>query len=469
MKITELANRFKTTRKTIRKIIDDKGESKRRPRSDVIILDEELILKTLKECQGWGERTYEILSAKGLEISYSAFMKKIREITKKQPKKFSTPVQDVPGAESQHDTSPYIVEVGTTKLSVQASLIYYRFSKAVYLKFYPSFTRFHMKCFFHEALMHFGHTPENCIIDNTHLAVLRGSGSNAVFVQEMVDFAKAYGFKWVAHEIKHSDRKAGVERGFWTTVTNFFPGRTFSSLEDLNKQAKEWSLKRFNKPNKNKIIPAERFEQEIPYMTTIMRGNHPPYISHTRIIDQEGYVLLKTNLYWVGIRRGMEVTVLEYANKVAIYNQRKIITEYELPPFETRQTKFNPKGVSVPYRPKKQTVPPFNEEKELRLLPFCNNYFDMALKELGPQQKYKMIRQVYYLSKKLTPDLFEKTITRALKYHIRDKNTLEKISIYLMNQENFILGDYLDSSEMTDEHWSNSPNLNQYHKEDDHE
>lgn len=467
MKITELANRFKTTRKTIRKIINDKGESTRQPRSDVVVLDEELVLNTLKECQGWGERTYEILSSKGLEISYSTFMKKVREITKKQPKKFSTPVQDVPGAESQHDTSPYILEIGTTKLSVQASLIYYRFSKAIYLKFYPSFTRFHMKCFFHEALMHFGHTPEKCIIDNTHLAVLRGTGANAVFVQEMIDFAKAYGFKWKAHELKHSDRKAGVERGFWTTVTNFFPGRTFSSLEDLNKQAKEWSLKRFNKPNKNKIIPAERFEQEIPYMKLVMKSIHPPYISHTRIIDQEGYVLLSTNLYWVGIRRGMEVTVLEYADKIVIYNQRKVITEYDRPPFGTRQNKYRPTGVSVPYRPKKNTVPPRNEEKELRELSFCNDYFDMAFKELGPQQRYKMIRQVYYLSKKLTQDLFEKTIMRALKYNIKDKTTLEKISIYLMNQENFILGDYVDTGEMTDEYWSISPDLNKYSKEDD--
>jgi hypothetical protein len=469
MRVTELANRFKTTRKTIKKIIDDKGESTRQPRSDIVSLDEELVLKTLKECQGWGERTYEILTSKGMNISYSSFMKKVREITKKQTKKFSTPVQDVPGAESQHDTSPYIVEVGTTKLSVQASLIYYRFSKAVYLKFYPSFTRFHMKCFFHEALMHFGYTPKKCIIDNTHLAVLRGTGANALFVQEMDDFAKAYGFEWLAHELKHSDRKAGVERGFWTTVTNFFPGRTFSSIEDLNNQAKEWSLKRFNKPNKNKIIPAERFEQEIPYMKTVLKGIHPPYISHTRIIDQEGYVLLRTNLYWVGIRRGMEVTLLEYANKVVIYNNRKLITEYALPLFGIKQTKFRPTGVSVPYRPKKTTVPPFSEEKELRLLPFCNDYFDMSLKELGPQQRYKMIRQVYYLSKKLTQDLFEKTIMRALKYNIKDKNTLEKISIYLMNQESFILGDYMDSSETTDEHWSNSPDLNKYYKEEEDE
>ena len=396
-------------------------------------------------------------------MSYSTFMKKVREITKKQSKSFSTPIEDVPGEEFQHDTSPYMVKIAESKLSVQASLIYYRFNKAVYLKFYSSFTRFHMKSFFHESLMHFGYVPGECIIDNTHLAVLRGTGANAIFVQEMNDFAKTYGFKWKAHELKHSDRKAGVERGFWTTVTNFFPGRTFSSLEDLNSQALEWSLKRFQKANKNKIIPAERFEQEIPYMNKVMKGLHPPYISHRRIIDQEGYILLRTNLYWVGIRRGMEVTVLEYTDKIVIYNQKKIITEYAIPPFGTRQRKFKPTGVSLPYRPKKTTVPPKDEEKELRAIQVCDEYFNMAFKELGPQQKYKMIRQVYYLSKKLSNELFEKTMSRALRYKIKDKNTLEKISIYLMNQENFILGDYLDTNDIKDGYWTDIPDFAHYY------
>jgi hypothetical protein len=50
----------------------------------------------------------------------------------------------------------------------------------------------------------------------------------------MEEFASRYGFQFVCHEVKHSDRKAGNERSFFTVETNFFPGRTFESLEDLN-------------------------------------------------------------------------------------------------------------------------------------------------------------------------------------------------------------------------------------------
>ena len=56
------------------------------------------------------------------------------------------------------------------------------------------FNRFAMKCFLHEALMFWGYAAKQCIIDNTNLARLRGSGKQAVIVPEMASFAERYGF-----------------------------------------------------------------------------------------------------------------------------------------------------------------------------------------------------------------------------------------------------------------------------------
>ena len=53
----------------------------------------------------------------------------------------------------------------------------------------------------------------------------------------MASFAERYGFQFRCHEIRHANRKAGNERSFWTVETNFLPGRTFDSLEDMNRQA----------------------------------------------------------------------------------------------------------------------------------------------------------------------------------------------------------------------------------------
>lgn len=79
-----------------------------------------------------------------------------------------------------------------------------------------------MKCFLHEALVYWGYAAGTCIIDNTNLARLRGTGKNAVIVPEMERFARQYRFKFVCHEKGHANRKAGNERGFYTVETNFF-------------------------------------------------------------------------------------------------------------------------------------------------------------------------------------------------------------------------------------------------------
>ena len=107
-----------------------------------------------------------------------------------------------------------------------------------------------------------GYAAETCIIDNTNLARLRGTGINAVIVPEMERFAKQYGFKFVCHEKGHANRKAGNERGFYTVETNFFPGRSFDGIEDMNQQAFSWATHRSaNRPTgKIRLIPSVAFE-----------------------------------------------------------------------------------------------------------------------------------------------------------------------------------------------------------------
>ncbi len=230
-------------------------------------------------------------------------MRRVRELgVGRSPDKRCGRVADVAGAEMQHDTSPYRLCIGGQWRWVVASLVYLRYSKMRYLKFYRSFNRFAMKCFFHEALMHFGYAAAVCIIDNTSLARLRGTGKNAVMVPEMEEFASRYGFQFVCHEVKHSDRKAGNERSFFTVETNFFPGRTFESLEDLNDQALQWATVRMPKRpmSKTRLIPAEAFEQEKPDLIALPPYIEPPYRVHERGTDQYGYAPVDGNYMGAG-------------------------------------------------------------------------------------------------------------------------------------------------------------------------
>ena len=85
-----------------------------------------------------------------------------------------------------------------------------------------------------------GGAPQRTMIDNTHVVVLRGSGTQMVPVPEMAAFAERMGFQFVAHEIGDANRSARVERPFHFIENNFLAGRTFASWQDLNSQARQW-------------------------------------------------------------------------------------------------------------------------------------------------------------------------------------------------------------------------------------
>jgi hypothetical protein len=116
-------------------------------------------------------------------------------------------VPDEPGLEMQHDTTVYQVELAGRRTKLAASLIYLRYSKRRYLRFYRAFDRFKMKCFLHQALTFWGYSARQRIIDNTNLARWRGTGSQALMVPEMEAFAREYGFIFRCHALKHPNRK----------------------------------------------------------------------------------------------------------------------------------------------------------------------------------------------------------------------------------------------------------------------
>jgi hypothetical protein len=444
--IAQLVKRFNVDRKTIKSIVNSQGEISFKKREDNIKLNENLLREVFLSCDGWARRTHEVLGEKGVKVGYSTLTRKIEKMgLNKQEEKRACKVPDVPGEESQQDTSPYTIDINSKKKRVVASQLYYRYSKRRYLKFYTSFTRFHMKCFFHESLNYFKYVCGECIIDNTNLAVHHGTGKDAVFHDEMISFAKLYGFIWKAHAIKHSDRKAGVERSFWTVETNFFPGRSFTSMEDLNRQAFEWSEKHEIKPNeKTKIIPMEAFETEKTYMKKVLPDLPAPYIVHCRVVDQYGYIAFDSNYYWIPLGTEKEVKILQYAEIIKVYSERKLVVEYALPIFGVRSEKFTPKGIQLGFSPKKVAIPSTKEEEILKNLgEEIGQYLQHLIKGTSTNRKYQVVKRLHSLHCRLTPSLFLKAVTRSLKYNLYDIKRLEEISIQILKSENLEIPDLI--------------------------
>jgi transposase len=444
MGVREISRHMNISVNTVNTIIGQAGEVPQTTRKDKVEIDTELVSRLYHQCDGRVQRTHEVLSEQhGISIGYSTLTRMIRELGfGKSGNQRCHRVADEPGAEMQHDTSPYRVKFKDKQVVVQGSLLYFRYCKIRYLKFYRSFVRFKMKCFFHEALTFWGYAAQVCIIDNTNLARLRGTGKNAVMVAEMERFAKQYGFEFICHEKGHANRKAGNERGFYTVETNFFPGRKFDNLEDMNRQAFEWATVRMaNRPTgKTRLIPAQTFDYEQAYLKKLPAYVIAPYLVHERGTDQYGYAAFDGNFYWVPGTKRHDVKVLQYAEHLKIYHNRKLLGRYPLPSDGVKNELISPQGGPQPtYQPKDRKKPTAREEKILRATADeINDYLNFAVPKSG-KQKHRFIRQLYGLYRKIAPDVFISTLKRALKYRISDIKTVERIAILQLTAGNFKL------------------------------
>jgi transposase len=443
MSLHEIARRLHLSRNTVRSIVAQKGEIPVGVRKDKIQIETELLQRLYQECEGWVQRVHEkLVEEHGIRVGYSTLTRMLRQLdlegSETSQHSRCGRVADQPGAEMQHDTSTYGLQLGDERVQVIASLLYLRYSKRRYLRFYRLFNRFRMKCFLHEALMFWKHAASQCIIDNTNLARLRGTGRDAVMAPEMEAFGKQYGFHFVCHAKGHANRKAGEERSFWTVETNFFPGRHFQTLEDLNQQAFEWATVRMeHRPvGKSQLIPAQAFERERAALIALPAHLPPPYQVHDRGTDQYGYAAFNGNYYWVPGTSRQDVKILEYSQRLKIYQGRQCLVEYTLPADGTHNQLITPQGMPPPNRqPKDRKRPTAEEEKRLRAMsPTVDRYLNFVAKSAGDMRRHHFIRELFTLSRRMPAALFLQTVERALHYGIRDGETLQRIARLLLSQ-----------------------------------
>lgn len=439
MSMREISRRIGISRNAARTVIALGGAMPPAPHREKVPVDPELLRQLYEQCDGWIQRMHEILvEENGVAITYPTLTRRLRELGISTPEKDRCErVPDTPGAEMQHDTSVYQVLLGDKRVRLIASLLYLRYSKRRYLKFYRAFNRFKMKCFFHEALICWGRAAKECIIDNTNLARLHGTGADAVIVPEMEVFGKQYGFRFRCHEKGHANRKAGEERSFYTVETNFLPGRSFQNLEDMNAQALEWATVRMEHRPQGKagLIPAKAFEHECPYLIELSPHLPGPYLPHERDTDQYGYVAFAGNFYWVPGTKREAVKVIEYADRLQLCVGRECLAEYQLPADGVHNALFSPPGLAKPPAyARNRKRPTQEEEQRLRAMSSTvDAYLNFALKPHGIQ-RHGFIRELFALSNQMTPPLFIKTVERALRYRISDIETLRRIAWLYLNQ-----------------------------------
>jgi hypothetical protein len=200
----------------------------------------------------------------------------------------------------------------------------------IFIQLYVNFARFECKLFLTDALQYFGGSCKTCMIDNTHVVVLRGTGAEMVPVPEMAAFAERYGFVFRAHEKGDANRSARVERPFDYVDKNFLAGRQFADLRDANQQAVAWCDK-VNGSFKRHLhcSPRELFAVEQPLLRPLPVWVPEVYLLHHRIVDMEGYVNVRSNRYSAPYElMGRRVEIRESKERIEVYLGPRKVAEH---------------------------------------------------------------------------------------------------------------------------------------------
>jgi hypothetical protein len=401
------------------------------------------ILELLASCKGNLVRVHEELVAGGAALSYQALTSFCRKHSIGQ-----TPIIPAgqyhfePGEELQHDTSPHDVVVDGKKYKAQTASAVLCYSRMLFFQINPTFQRFDCKVFLTDALRYMGGATGRVMIDNTHVVVLRGSGREMIPVPEMEAFAERFGFRFAAHEIGDANRKGRVERPFSFIENNFLAGRTFTSWNDLNQQARQW-CDRVNGTYKKHIhaVPRELFAVERLHLKPLPAWIPEVYRLHSRIVDVEGYVSVHSIRYsvpvaWIG--RGVEVR--ETRDKIEIeLDARHIVTHARvMTPFPQRITLAAhrpPRGEGV----KRSDSHP-EEQALIQAAPEIALYV-AALKQKGRKVIALALRQLLRLLREYPREAFLAAVEEASRYGLYDLDRLERMILRRIARDYFLLGE----------------------------
>lgn len=372
----------------------------------------------------------ELLARYGVRVGYSTLTAYCRrhEIGVK-PKQRAGRYHFEPGQEMQHDTSPHTVKIGGRDRRVQCASLVMAYSRTLFAQDYPTFNRFYCKVFLTEALKYVGGAADVCMIDNTSVVLAGGSGKNAVPAPEMDAFAERFDFHFSAHEVGDANRSARVERRFHFIENNFYKGRTFTSLGDLNRQMRVWCEK-VNRTPKTKLggfSPAQLLVAERPVLQPL-----PPYIPnvyqlHVRRVDVEGYVCLHTNRYSVPSNLiGRQVEIRENINRIRVFDGHRLVANHERidPPSHRRVTLPEHRH---PGRRRWKPPPPLPEERALRAAaPELSQMVDILRKRHGGRA-VRSVRQLHRIYLDYPTEPIIKAVRTALRYGLHDLARIEQM------------------------------------------
>ncbi|WP_437993979.1 IS21 family transposase [Sorangium sp. So ce145] len=187
-------------------------------------------------------RLFGMLKERGYPGGPDHLRRVIRRLRPEKPAEAFQRLRTLPGEQAQVDWAHFgKLAVGRALRPLWAFVMVLSYSRRIFLRFFPSaampfFVRGHV-----EAFADIDGVPRVLLYDNLKSAVVERHGDAIRFHPMLLALSAHYRFEPRPVAVARGNEKGRVERAIRYVREAFFEARTYADLDDLNRQATEWT------------------------------------------------------------------------------------------------------------------------------------------------------------------------------------------------------------------------------------
>jgi transposase len=335
-KVGTIATQLHVHRSVVKRVLEKSGVPIASLTQRKSILDEFMpfVLHTLKKYPNLtASRLYTMVFERGYRGRPDHFRHLIALHRPRPTPEAYLRLRTLPGEQGQVDWGHFgHILIGNAKRPVMAFVMVLSFSRKIFLRFYlnqrmSNFLRGH-----EAAFQAWGGVPRIILSDNLKSAVLERQGDAIHFHPTYLEFAGHYHFEPRPVAVARGNEKGRVERAIRYVRDNFFAGRTWKTIDELNQQATEWC----EGIAANRVCPEDQtrsvgdvFLEEKPRLLQLPENPYPVDEREEVSVGKTPYVRFDLNDYSVPhtyVRRTL--TVCATLDKVSIIDGSTVIAEH---------------------------------------------------------------------------------------------------------------------------------------------
>jgi transposase len=250
------------------------------------------------------------------------------------PKPYEVRFETAPGVQAQVDFARFVVDFTDAPATRQIVWLFslvlghsrYLFARYVLHQDLQTLLRCHMQAF--EAI---DGVPLEILYDRMKTAVTgEDDQGHVIYNRALIALAQHYRFQPRACRPYRAKTKGKVERPFSYIRQDFFLGRRFRNLDDLNAQLADWltTVANVRVHGTTQRIVVEAFTTEQPELQILPEHRFDAVLKLERRVSHDGFVAIGGNFYSVPDRTRRLVEVQQLPDRIRILDLGAVVAEH---------------------------------------------------------------------------------------------------------------------------------------------